>query len=399
MRALFVSPYAPTPGTGGRTRLMNLMERLGTRHEVSLVAFHAPDQDPSRVSYPGALLPYPAPSRPPGLRGSIDFWRSRLFEPLPSFAAWARSPALAGALREEVARFSPDVVQFEHPEMGQYMERLPRTAAFVLDWHDVATRWLAQAVRMPGDWRGRAVMGLDLLKVRRYERRIARLPDAQMVCSALEAETLDRLAGITPIVVPNGVDASRFSPTPGAAEDPNKILFVGPLTYDANLDGMRWFTASVLPLIRRELGSARLDHIGLATEERFGEGVRMLGKAEDVRPHLASAPVSVVPVRIGTGTRYKILEALAMERAVVSTTLGAEGIGVTHNEHLLLADDPASFASAVVALMRSPAERARLGAAGRAFVAAHYAWEPLVASVEGAWSLALERRRPATSQE
>lgn len=396
MRALFVAPYLPTPGSGGRTRLVSFMDLLARVHEVRLVAFAAPDQTVEDSPYPGVALPTPPKrKRPGGLEGVVRFYAERLLDPLPTYASWNRSPAMAGAIRSEIERFRPDVVQVETSEMAQYLRAVPAGVPTALDLQDVASRWFGRAVQQTRGAKERALLTADLLKTKRYENNAARRAGVVFVCSEQERDFLRARSGVEPVVVENGVDTRAFVPRSDIAEDPDKILFVGPLTYIANLDGMQWFSREVLPLIVARRPSARVEVAGVPVEESFGEQVRLLGRVDDVRTHLAEAPVSVVPVRLGSGTRYKILEALSMERAVVSTTVGAEGLGVRDREHLLIADEPRAFADAVLELMGDPALRARLGAAGRAHVAARYDWEPLVARVSASW----ERLVANTSQE
>lgn len=398
MRALFVAPYLPTPGSGGRTRLINLMQRLAADHELSLVAFTAEDQDPSENPYPGeALRPPPRRARPGGVAGVAKFYGEKL-DPLPAFVSWIRSPAMRRAVRAACELFRPDVVQVETTEMAQYLTAVPRGIARTLDLQDVASRWFAHTVSKRDQTRQeRAMMAIELAKTRRYERRTARLPEAVFVSSAAERAYLHELARIDPVEVPNGVDTTAFVPMPSVPEDPVTIAFVGPLTYDANIDGLRWFARDVMPLILRSEQRARLDVIGAPVEESFGEAVRLLGRVDDVRPHLARAACSIVPVRLGSGTRYKILEALSMERAVVSTALGADGLGVVDGEHLLVADDAERFARAVLALLGDAGLRARLGAAGRAHVAARYDWGMLVERMDAAWQRAAAALRPGTA--
>ncbi|HEX9711436.1 MAG TPA: glycosyltransferase family 4 protein [Actinomycetota bacterium] len=399
MRALFVAPYLPTPGSGGRTRLINLLERLGADHELHLVAFRAPDQDGSSP-LPGAVIdPPPRRRRPGGIPGVVRFYAEKL-DPLPAFVSWVRSPEMRHAVRAACARFRPEIVQVETTEMGQYLSDVPHGVARALDLQDVASRWFSHTVGKEDQSRQeRAMMAIELGKTRRYEKRIARLPDAVFVSSEHERGFLRDFTGVDAIEVPNGVDTRSFVPMPEVAEQRDTIAFVGPLTYDANLDGVRWFARDILPLIRREHPAARLELIGTPAEEDFGDGVQLLGRVDDVRPHVARAAVSVVPVRLGSGTRYKILEALSMERAVVSTTLGADGLGVVDREHLLIADEPERFARAVVELLEQPKLRAELGAKGRSYVAARYDWGLLTGRISDAWDQAVARRRATTSDE
>lgn len=384
MRALFVAPYLPTHGSGGRTRFVNLLEHLGRAHEIRVVAFRAPDQ--SKVQDP-AWRAFPPPAlrpRPGGWRGRIRFYGEKL-RPLPAYASWFHDDAFAAAISAEVASFKPDVVQIETTEMAQYL-RAASGVPRVLDLQDLASRWFGRVATLGATRQERALMRIEAAKARAYERRSARAAEAVLVCSDDESSYLREMSGVTPTVVPNGVDVAGFMPRPDVREDDDVILFVGPLTYAANSDGLGWFTREVLPLVRAEIPGARVEQIGVGDAASYGDGVVHLGMVDDVRPHLARAPLSIVPVRIGTGTRYKILEALSMERAVVSTTIGAESLGLRDGEHIRIADGPADFARAVVDLLRDPAQRAHLGAAGRAHVAARYDWGGVVSRVEAVWA-------------
>lgn len=395
MRALFVAPYLPTHGSGGRTRLINLMERLGKDHELSLVAFAALDQDPADNPYPGAALrPLPSPARGSGVRGTLRFYRERTGR-LPLFVRAFRHPGMVDALRGTIERFRPDVVQVEHTEMAQYLPFVPAPVLRVFDQHDVVCRWLGRAAALGATRKDRAIVALERIKTRRFEARAPRTADLTFVMSAVERAFLRDLSGVDAIEVPNGVDTASFVPMPGVPEEPGTLLFVGPLTSEANRDAVSWFVREVLPLVLAEDPGVRLDVVGTPADLRLPPSVRLLGRVADVRPHLARAPVSVVPIRVASGTRYKILEALSMERVVVSTTAGAEGLETEHRRHLLIADDAPSFARAVIEALRDPGLRARLGAEGRRHVAARFDWGPLVERVGTAWEEALAAKRRA----
>jgi polysaccharide biosynthesis protein PslH len=385
VRVLFIAPYLPTHGSGGRTRFVNFLEQLGARHDIRVVAFRAPDQtddhDPSwRAFPPPSLRP-----RPGGMRGRIRFFREKL-EPLPAYAGWFHDEAFAAAVTEEIATFRPDVVQVETTEMGQYLPPAQPGLVRALDLQDVASRWFTRVAKMGATRRQRALMRVEMLKARRYERACARGSEVVLVCSEAEQRFLQKVSGVTARLVPNGVDVAGFAPQPEVPEEPNTVLFVGPLAYAANSDGLMWFAKRVLPLIKAEIPDVVVEHVGAADAHPY-PGITHRGMVPDVRPHLAAAPVSIVPVRIGTGTRYKILEALSMERAVVSTAVGAEGLGLRTDEHIRIADDPKPFAAAVVDLLRDAEQRARLGKAGREHVAARFDWSGIVARVEEAWEI------------
>jgi glycosyltransferase involved in cell wall biosynthesis len=390
MRVLFVAPHLPGPGSGGRTRVRNHMRIASAHHEVKIVAFRQHDQEPTDSPFDTVVVEAPPSSpRPGGALGALRFYGERLGR-APDFVRWVRSSQMARAIADACASFRPDVVQFEHEEMAQYMDVVPRGIARTWDMHDAASLWFERLVAEQDTRKGALLARAQLRRVRAYEQRYARAADLVFIASPAERAHIFTLTGIEPVVIENGVDPDYFAPIGEVAEESERVVFVGPMTYSANLEGLRWFVRDVLPRLRDARPSVRVESVGVPGDHVL-EGVEMLGRVDDVRPYLARAPVSIVPVRIGSGTRFKILEALSMERAVVSTTLGAEGLGVSDGEHLLLADEAAVFADAIARLLGDPALRARLGRAGRSFVVGRYAWGPLVARMEAAWEGAVRR--------
>lgn len=380
MRVLFLAPYLPTPGSGGRTRLVNLMQRFAARHEVRLCAFAAEEQVPEDSPYDGVALPARAPVSPPT---TVAFWRARVTDPLPLFASYMRDEAMVDAVARTCSSWKPDVVFVNTSEMGQYLDAVPPGPTTVLDFQDVASRWVGRSARI-GSSKQRLLNALDAFKTRRFEARVGRRADIVLATAPVECAFLRTLGVAGPIEVPNGVDTTAFTPMPSVAEEPDRLLFVGPLTSDSNMVAMRWFCDRVLPLLP---ATVHVDVVG-APAGSWPSQVRLLGRVPDVREHLAAAPVSIVPIQVGSGTRYKILEALSMARAVVSTTIGAEGLGLTDGEQIVLADDPTAFARGCTDLLASSAKRATLGAAGREHVVARFDWSILVATIERALAAA-----------
>ena len=178
--------------------------------------------------------------------------------------------------------------------------------------------------------------------------------------------------------IPTGVDSAYFKPD-GTLEQPTRLVFTGSMDWRPNDDAMRWFIDAILPRIRAEVPLARLTVVGrnpsaALREAARGAGVEVTGTVDDVREHVDLAAVYVVPLRVGGGTRLKIFEALAMGKAVVSTTVGAEGLPLVDGVHFVRADGAEAFAGAVVALLQDGARRRALGQAGRGLVTERYAW-------------------------
>jgi glycosyltransferase involved in cell wall biosynthesis len=191
---------------------------------------------------------------------------------------------------------------------------------------------------------------------------------------------------IVSAVIPNGVDVDHFRRRPDAPADRSRAVFFGTLNYFPNQDGVRFLLSEIWPRIAGAVPGARLDVVGPhPTAEVLacrGPRLDVTGPVDDVRVPLERAGVVVVPLRVGGGTRLKILEAMAMSRPVVSTTIGAEGIAATDGRDILIADDPAAFARAVQRVMEDPGLAARLGEGGRALVERRYSWVAVGAELE-----------------
>jgi glycosyltransferase involved in cell wall biosynthesis len=218
--------------------------------------------------------------------------------------------------------------------------------------------------------KSRIVARLDLLKFRRFERnRIRRFP-AIVTVSTRDAVTLRSWAPAASVkFIPNGADCRHLVPL-DIASVPGAIVFIGTLSYVPNRDAVHYFAGQILPRIRQTIPGATLYVVGRQVDDlesslRNAPGVVFTGYVDDVRPHLARAQVVAVPLRAGGGSRVKILEAMAMRRPVVSTTLGAEGLDFTPGEHLLIADGADRFATAVVRLLDDRATAERIADQGR----------------------------------
>lgn len=235
-------------------------------------------------------------------------------------------------------------------------------------------------------WR-RALLGIEWRKMRRCEAATCR--DARLTV-AVSPQDRDALATLAPgaevRAVPTGVDIDYFAPDDDA-ETPDHLVYMGSMDWHPNEDAVEYFIDAILPRIRRERPAVTLTVVGRNPSRRLQRlaaqaGVHVTGTVDDVRTFVATAAVVVVPLRVGGGTRLKIFEALAMGKAVVSTTVGAEGLPLVDGTHWIRADEPVSFAEAVVTLLRDSAHRRRLGAAGRRMVEERYSWAQVATEFE-----------------
>jgi glycosyltransferase involved in cell wall biosynthesis len=196
------------------------------------------------------------------------------------------------------------------------------------------------------------------------------------------------------------VDTNYFHPTGDGKADPS-VVFTGLMDHPPNIDAVVWFCRKILPALRAKRPGLRFKIVGARPDARVielagREGVEVTGEVADIRPYLAGSSALVVPLRSGGGTRLKILEAMAMGRPVISTTLGAEGLEVTPGDNLLIADSAERFAGQILTLLESPDMARRLGKAGRELVVAKYDWQFCLRRLEGLYDRLLSNEsRPA----
>ncbi|MEO0278761.1 MAG: glycosyltransferase family 4 protein, partial [candidate division WOR-3 bacterium] len=220
---------------------------------------------------------------------------------------------------------------------------------------------------------------IEVQRLAFWERKIARLADLVLLVSPVDALALAKMAPEARIsVIPNGVDTSYFQPLP-CCERP-VLTFWGNLRYVPNVDGVRWFCQEILPEIRKVIPDVELMIIGKDPSQEVialsaCPGVQVVGPVPDLRPYLAQTAVAVIPLRFGTGVRNKILEAFASARAVVSTSVGCEGLEVEPGVHLEVADEPEIFARKVIGLLQNPERRNQLAFSARILVEKNYTWE------------------------
>ena len=350
-RALFLAPEEPKRGSGGGgLRSAALLAYLEKKYDVQTVAF--------------ALRPH---SRSPEAR----VWRNlvRLAQGRPPlfdrFSGY--EDQIAAGLR---GRYAVGVV--EHFWCASYAGLL-RTHCdkLVLDLHNIESelaRTHAQAARWPASWASRRFAE----SYRRLEREW--LPQFDVILTASE-EDRRRVDHPSILVFPNALPEIARPSQPEAAA----IVFSGNLEYHPNVEAVRWFRTRIWPLVRERAAGIEWHLLGSNPEAvaAFTGGdprIRVIGPVKDAIASLAEAKVCIAPLLSGSGTRFKILEAWAAGRAVVSTTLGAEGLGARDAEHLLLADDPDNFAAAVLRLWNDPSLRARLGDAGRIHYEDRFTW-------------------------
>jgi glycosyltransferase involved in cell wall biosynthesis len=405
---------------GGKLRTWHLMRHLATRHDVTFLSFEEPGQRPAdrdgmrEVCNTLATVP-----RADAAKGTWRFYADAaryLLDPVPYAVAKYRSAAYRERLEALLRRERFDIVVCDFlPPLVNMPTALPCPA--VLFTHNVEAEIWRRHAENASNPVSRRLLRQQWHRMLQFEGSALRRFDLVLAVSDADARTFARLYPGTlraPVhIVHTGVDTAYFSPAkaghddfrraePGQRDgardgrsvglqpDPHPhLVFTGSMDWLPNEDGMLFFVRDILPRIRAQEPAVTLSIVGRSPTpavRRLAEqaGVDVTGRVEDVRPHVAAATVYVVPLRIGGGTRLKIFEAMAMAKAVVSTTIGAEGLPVTPGANIVLADEPEAFADAVVRLVRDRDERRRLETAARRLVVDRYDWSAVARDFEEA---------------
>lgn len=400
MKILYVTGQSPWPPTvGSSMRSYSIVRLLAQQHEV-MVALLDNTAEEARVFEEWDPCPYDRRLVPGAPRPRGRYLRTLLFERY----RWVLQSHGRGAHRECVRTLvklaGPDLVWFFRLNTVWRTGCDRYTVPVICDIDDLESKAYGRAIRLlPGV--KRALAWVDSPCFVRAQRAATRNCDLLLVSNPDDVDETVALTGRSTRVVPNGYD---FSVAPVFGRAPaQRIVFYGALRYGPNIDGLEWFVRSIWPTIRRVLPDAQLDIAGTADSavQRFEDepGVRVCGFVESIRAFVDDAALLVVPLRMGGGTRIKILEAWALGLPVVSTSVGCEGLGARHGETLMVADDPDSFARACVSLIIEP----RLGQdmARRAFEFARYrfGWEALAPVLEEALSSATRNRSTRVGSE
>ncbi len=407
MKILWVKAGGLVPlDTGGKIRSYHILRQLSRRHIVTFFTFYAehPDDCHEELSAVFARV-IRHPLRLPNSRGLRDLvnFAPYLLSSQPYQINRYCQPRLASALGDLLRTEEFDVIVCDF-----------LAAAGIIPWnfpcpkllftHNVeALIWKRhyEVARNPF-WKAFCLR--EWWTTARAERRYLNLADQVLTVSEADRDFFARTiepAKIT--VIPTGVDLDFFQSAAGE-EQTSTLVFTGSMDWMPNEDAIFYFVEETLPRIRRQVPNVSLQVVGrrpsprLLELARTTEGVQVTGKVEDIRPYVQRGAVYIVPLRVGSGTRLKIFEAMAMGKAVVSTSIGAEGLPVLSGRDVLIADEPEAFAGAVVGLLQDRVRRDELGRAARQFVAQKYGWDSVAQYFESALeTLVRQGRMPAVS--
>ncbi len=419
MEILFISDVFPrfhAPG-GSPTRVYCLIRELAKRHRVTLLS----------TRWPGVEV---NPSSLKGICDKVEFYDfcdkspigkdKRILEKLIGRGNKERLRELYHLLfeypqtvqstlrhlpnfRRKLSQLDLDqfnLVQIEVSNIayrGVEVRKIRPDIPLIIDLHDVDSLIEYRNFKNAHGLRWKTFSFFEWKKMVHYEKRIYRLFDRCLTVSEEDKRLLLFISPNTDVsVIPNGVDTEFFKNSNPDSWEPKTLFFVGS-SWPPNVDGILWFCKEIFPLIKREVPDVKFYIIGgIGKDERIrslsDERIIITGYVDDVRPWMEKSAISIVPMRLGGGTKVKILEALSMEKAVVSTSIGCEGIEVTNGENIIIADTPQDFAKAVITLFKDARLCRRLGNNGRKLVKETYDWKIVGNCLEEAYKETLAKK-------
>lgn len=391
MNILFLSQIVPYPPHGGvLQRGYNLLREIAKYNQVHLLAFHHPDTlgSPELVEASReALGRYCATVR------YFHLWPKRstahklaafgtgLLYPGPfSVLAHASIPYRA-AVRQIMADRAIDLLHVDTIGLAPYRRLAPGVPA-VLTHHNIESRLMERRAETETNVLRRFYIDLQARRLRAYEATQSPLFDMNIMMSPNDQADLHRTApGAPAAVIPNGVDTRYFSPATEGHE--LAAIYTGGMNMYANKDAVLYFVREIWPAILHEHPTAKFYAIGQDPPRELREraardpSIIITGFVDDIRPYVRKSAVYVVPLRVGGGTRLKVLDALAQGKAIVSTSIGCEGIAVTAGADILIEDDPGGFSAQVNRLFSDADRRRQLGEAARQLAVSHYDWSAI----------------------
>jgi polysaccharide biosynthesis protein PslH len=390
MKILWVNTNFLHPTTkGGQIRTLEMLRWLSQWHEIHYVALEDPNspEGPRRAGeYSARAYPfrYAAPAKPsPAFYAELA---RGLFSAVPVAVSRFCPPGMGSFLADLIRKERFDRAVVDHLAPTSYFPDLEHALFFQ---HNVETIiWRRNAEHAATAVR-KLYFRLQAARMFEYERRVSLAAGHIAAVSEEDAGAMRSLFGVTRVTpISTGVNLEYFArpQTEPAAEA--ELVFVGSMDWLANIDAVTWFVREVLPLIRRQHPTIRLAVVGRTPSQEIlnlaaaDPGLLVTGTVPDVRPYLWGAKISIVPLRIGGGTRLKIYESMAAGTAVVSTVIGAEGLAVQHPNNIRLAGTAAEFARECLDLLDHPEECLRMAAAAREMVTARCSWKAVAREFE-----------------
>ncbi len=402
MRVLVLTAKAIWPLLGGaEIRNFNLMKETSKYHEVYLLSFLLGRNDRDNFS---GLQPYC--KKVIGIDLVRPKWK-RMYKAATSLSG-SRPFIISEYHRREMAQTLARVIEEENIDVvhahflhvGQYAAHKGR-AAFVYDAHNLEHVLWGRFSKIQTNPLMRSFARKQLPKFVAWQQKVARLSEKIVTLSDDDKEEYLRIAPYADITtVPNGADIEFFQPLDMEIEE-NSIIYFANFGWPPQDDAALYFHNDVLPLVRKEVPGAKLYLVGKtppgAIRNLACENVVVTGFVEDIREYIQRAAVVVLPLRVGAGTKHRVFQSLAMQKPLVTTSVGAEGIALEHGKTALITDDTAQLARHTIELLKDGDLRRRMGEAGRKLVVENYDWRSNYRILESVFQEAVEKKRTGRS--
>jgi sugar transferase (PEP-CTERM/EpsH1 system associated) len=388
MNILFIAREVPYPPISGvRMRVWHILKCLARHHTITLVCFgHEEDPVPAEAEAACARIIRVAPvKRPAGGALLLDMFRG-LFSPLPYAVSCRYSEELRHTLEALIERDPVDLIMCDSLYLARHIP--PAEARTVLNEHNIESVIIERYKNVEGHWLKKLYAAYELARMKRYEDRTWAKFDQCYVCSRVDKDIiLKRVNHPHVAVIPNGVDTGAFTPQP-QHQKPISLIYTGLISWKPNEDAVLYFLKEIYPLIKRQYPEVTFTVVGkgpcaeiraLADND---ESVTVTGFVDAVMPYILESAVFIVPLRIGSGTRLKILEAWAMGKAVVSTSIGCEGLDCRDGQEIMIADTPREFADKVAGLLGNPELKQALERNGRTLAEETYSWDVIARTIK-----------------
>lgn len=384
MNILFITTKSPLPLSDGHSlRSFNLLKQIAAQHTVHLLSFVKHQCEYQSIPELEALCCSVELFSVPDNRSRVSLVKtlfSSFVQGKPYIICKYDIPQMRKAICQKVAHSSIDLIHFDMLPLAVYLpEALGKVK--VLNEHNVESSLLARRAAVETGWLKKTFFKRQQRLLEVFEVFACENVDTVLSCSIQDSEKLKEFSKNTPVeIIPNGVDTRFFSAASSIKEVPETMIFVGGLDWFPNRDALQWFDREIFPLILKEYPHAHLNIIGKKggdIEWIHEAAITCHGFVEDIRPHMAQASIFIVPLRIGGGTRLKILNAMAMGKIVVSTEIGAEGLGLISGTHALLLNPEREFANAVKNIFNNRESYQDIPLKGRCFVKERYQWDSI----------------------
>jgi glycosyltransferase involved in cell wall biosynthesis len=407
MRILILSSFVPDPEAdhAGGVVLWRMIEGLAAHNEISLITFAYDEVQRCRAALALNCCKSVRTIVHPGTSANVSpdlqigsRVRSLLLSSLP-YDVWRfRAHEMAAAIVEAVARTPYDVIQFEFIQMGQYAQVLRNDPRTIFRRHDLAYSLYQRQIQTAGSLGLKFYRTIQWRRMLRYELAACQRFRRVVVPSRkTKADLLARLPGLDVSVVPFGVSLPQVTSYSAPSEE-KRVLFVGALGRRANVEAVEHFAQKIWPHIKKEEPESEFWIAGSHPPPQIHQlaqkdsHIKVTGSVDKLEPLYTQASVFVAPILVGGGIITKTLNAMALSTAVVTTSIGNEGIEATPEQHLLVADDAHEFARRVVELLRDPARRRQIGQNGRLFVEGNFNWESIIDRFEQIYAEMIEKR-------